>query len=681
MKRTLMAALASASLIALAQSALAAELQLKRVMLSSGGVGYFEYETKVTGNETVEVPVRLDQMDDVLKSLVVFDDKGGGGTLETQGRDSLTEIFRTMPVGPDAFSSPANLMAALQGEIVTVEDPVSATGRIVSVVTETTETESGATFEQNRVTLMTTSGLVSFILEEARGVRFTNESLNAKVNDALAAIAANRQREGRTLRVKAAGEGERTLTIGYVVEAPLWKTSYRLVTDGDGKARMQGWAILENASGAAWENVELTLVSGNPVTFRQALYNTYYVERPEIPVEVLGRVLPQTDTGDMERARAESNGAGVPYDAVPAAAPPPPPPPAPAIAPSPEEEQVVVTGAKIPGQAGAQAAQSSEAATQVVFTLKDAVTAGSGQTLAVPMIDREVPAEEVALFQPDTHPRHPLMSVNLTNDTESGMPPGIVTLYDTRGGKTVYVGDASMGTLPTGESRMLSFALDQKTVVDQTSKSESNLVSAKIAGGLIETQTKTRMEFLYTLKAPASEARKVILESPRYTEWTLIEPPSDGVRVTESAVRVPVDLATGETKAQNIVWEKIDTSSYALVELDDYSIGVFIENAQISEAQREAFRKLRDLRGALTDADRKLSENEARRNQIVAEQARIRENLAAVPEGSDLQRRYLAQLASQEDEIARLAAEAETLRATREAARKALGDYATSLTL
>ena len=120
-------------------SAEAAELQLKRVMLSSGGVGYFEYQAEVEGWETIEVPVRIDQVDDVLKSAVIFDNEGGSGVVELQGRDSLAEIFRTMPVGPEAFESPAALYGALKGEEVSVSEPVSATGRIVSVVEETAQ--------------------------------------------------------------------------------------------------------------------------------------------------------------------------------------------------------------------------------------------------------------------------------------------------------------------------------------------------------------------------------------------------------------------------------------------------------------------------------------------------------------------------------------------------------------
>ena len=69
--------------LAVSHIALAADLALDRVMLSTGGVGYFEYEAKVDGNASLTLDVPLDQVDDVLKSLVVFDDKGGVGGVET----------------------------------------------------------------------------------------------------------------------------------------------------------------------------------------------------------------------------------------------------------------------------------------------------------------------------------------------------------------------------------------------------------------------------------------------------------------------------------------------------------------------------------------------------------------------------------------------------------------------
>ena len=80
----------------------------------------------------------------------------------------------------------------------------------------------------------------------------------------------------------------------------------RVVAVGLGEqGRLLGWSVIENMSGQDWEEVELTLVSGNPVTFRQALYAAYYASRPEVPVEVLGRVLPSPDTGAVAAARTE----------------------------------------------------------------------------------------------------------------------------------------------------------------------------------------------------------------------------------------------------------------------------------------------------------------------------------------------------------------------------------------
>src|SRR5262249_8246247 len=150
-----------------------------------------------------------------------------------------------------------------------------------------------------------------------------------------------REGQGRTLKIRANGEGTRTVTIGYVVEAPLWKSSYRVTALGNGKARMQGWAVLENVSGGDWEDVDLTVVTGNPVTFRQALYATYAVGRPEVPGDGLGRFLRKPDEGAVD---AEEKGA----DEAPAPPPPPPPPPAPASKARATGEAVTVPGGRMP---------------------------------------------------------------------------------------------------------------------------------------------------------------------------------------------------------------------------------------------------------------------------------------------------------------------------------------------
>src|SRR6266849_5549597 len=100
--------------------AAAQDLVLKRVMLSSGGLGYFEYEATVEGDATLKLTVSLQQVDDVLKSLVVYDDKGGVGGLSLPGREPLAQAFKDLPFDESSLESPAALLGALKGAQISV---------------------------------------------------------------------------------------------------------------------------------------------------------------------------------------------------------------------------------------------------------------------------------------------------------------------------------------------------------------------------------------------------------------------------------------------------------------------------------------------------------------------------------------------------------------------------------
>jgi len=116
--------------------ALAQDLALKRVLLSTGGVGYFEFEASVTGDAQLSLPVRVDQVDDVLKSLVVFDDAGRVGAVRLPGRAPIEEAFRDLPFPQAALESPVALLNALQGAEVQVAGPRPLKGCIMQALVE-----------------------------------------------------------------------------------------------------------------------------------------------------------------------------------------------------------------------------------------------------------------------------------------------------------------------------------------------------------------------------------------------------------------------------------------------------------------------------------------------------------------------------------------------------------------
>ncbi|NDH60457.1 MAG: hypothetical protein EBY18_02140 [Alphaproteobacteria bacterium] len=247
--RNLLTSLALLSLFTFPTLVLAQDLALKRVMLSSGGMGYFEYEANVEGDATLKLTVSLQQVDDVLKSLVVYDDKGGVGGLSLPGREPLAQAFKDLPFDQDSLSSPSQLLATLKGAQITVGGSRAISGRIVSVQEETVAlgNDKGTT-TRTRVTLFTGLGLQQFILEDAENLQLADAALRDKVAQALVAIQGNRAKDARTIELSARGAGKRTVRVAYIVEAPVWKASYRLTLGADPTAAR---SALQGVSGTA----------------------------------------------------------------------------------------------------------------------------------------------------------------------------------------------------------------------------------------------------------------------------------------------------------------------------------------------------------------------------------------------------------------------------------------------
>ena len=676
--RFLMNVVALLGLIAFPTLAFAQDLALKRVMLSSGGLGYFEYEANVDGDATLKLTVSLGQVDDVLKSLVVYDDKGGVGGLSLPGREPLAQAFKDLPFDENSLGSPAELLQTLKGAQVTVGGSRSISGRIVSVEEDSVALpDNKGTAKRTRVTLYTDRGLQQFILEDAENLQFADAALRDKVGQALVAIQGNRAKDARTIDLTMRGQGKRTVRVAYIVEAPVWKASYRLTLGADpaaARTALQGWAVVENLSGQDWKDVELTLVSGRPVAFHQALYNAYYVTRPEVPVEIAGRLMPGVDRGGVGADQRAKSSLPMPapapnraqqerFSASPqiAMAPPPPPP--------------------APMAAAAEQFEASDAATQVIFRFPRAVSVENGRTLSIPIVDRQVPAQRLALYQAETAARNPLAAIRLTNDGDSGLPPGIITLYERdKAGYVSYVGDARLSGFPVGETRLLAYALDEKIVIERDVAQTDRVASGTIANGALRLSRVVRQTTVYRVRGPAKEPRQLVVVQRRLPGWTLTKPEAKDVELSEGNYRIPFQLPGGDqTQTFEVVQEQTQQQEIRLVESAAEQIRVYAQAREFDAKTREALTRVLQLQQAAAEAQRKVQQVEAERQAIVQEQARLRDNLARVPANSDLQRRYLATLDRQETDLEALAKRRSEADKAVEAARDALRTYVSQL--
>jgi hypothetical protein len=667
MTRLVIAVLLMAALMTRAH---AGELALKHVMLSSGGVGYFEYAADIDGDAALGLDVPLGQVDDILKSLVVFDSGGGVAGVELPGRDNTVQAFGDAPFGPEALKSPTAYLNALSGTEVTVQGPRPMTGRIVSAEPETQTTDKVST-QRTRVTLLSADGLRQFVLEDADTVQVTDPRLRSRIEQALESLRRDASQTTRHLTIRLKGQGKRSVAVGYVAGAPLWKATYRLMLAPapSATARLQGWATLENQSGADWKGVTLTLQYGNPVTFRQALYRSYFVQRPEVPVEILGHVLPDIDT----RARDAVQTAMAP-------APAPPPVMAPGFAGILRQKSRSEPARAAEMAAPADAAQTVESAEETIFTLAQPVDLQSGHTANVPIVDRDFPAPRIDLLP--FQQTHPLAAVRLRNDDTRSLPAGVLTIYDQSNGAS-FAGDARLGGLPAGESRLLSYAQDLRTTAEtKLSSQPDTFLAFSVADGVLSYTLRVRQVVHIGITAPVKETRDLLLEIPRSDgeqTLTMDDGKTHATEQTATAFRIALTLAPGETRSVTAWLDQPMRRTEALVDGDDDILQSIIGADKLNPAGRAALNHVLDLR---RDEARKQAEVARQRSlldNLQQDEDRIRKNLAAVTSADPLRARLTKALDADETKIDQLRTAIDQAEAEADKSHRALADAVTTL--
>lgn len=620
--------------------------RIEAVTLSAGGLAEIRRSVVLDDAATLGFAVPLDQVDDILRSLLVYDPGGGVAAITLDGPSPIEETFRSLPFTPEDLAALPRLLGTLQG----VPVKVTSAGRTVEGMVLGVDTPPPASEGENAAPLLsviTDTGQMQTIRLRADTEL---DILDPQLRDSLrqAALVSGQGRIGgmRTINVGLDGSGSRTVQLDYVVSAPVWKTAYRLILDPGGTARLQAWAVIENATGDDWSNVEVTLSSGAPVTLAQRLYQRYWHARPEVPVFAQTIAPPPPDFYGESAAGSAFRGADT-YDMANMAA-------APQAAPAP----IAMATPSAP-TATAQAGEGLAAAT---YILPMPIDLAAGQTMSVPFIDAQLGAEQISLFQPERGEVHPIATLRLDNTTGASLPPGLVTVYAPL--DEGYAGDAQLANVPAGETRLLSFAADRKVEVTTQPGDRKTVYRATLSEGLLRVTAITRSQTTYAIKGAADAERHVVIEHPRMAGWTLA---SDALEsTTPSHYRLAASVAAGGTANVTAIMERRDVQTVALVDSDADTL-LYWMGAIDDPATADTLKRLAESRQQVTRAEIALAGIVEEIDTIATGQARIRDNLAAVPADSTLARRYLETLEAEEDRI-------ESLETRRAEAEKALAD-------
>src|SRR5712671_2008891 len=308
-------------------------LPIRRVILYSNGVAYIERRGTVTGHAEVSLSFKQSQVDDVLKSMVVLD--LGQGRIGAVSYNSsappsarLAEIpFSIQPgSGSNSNGGLAGVLSQLQGaRVIVATANRTATGSILTVEERKSQIDADkpALVTHALVIASENGELTSFDLAEVRSVKLVDEGARRDVGEFANATSSARRRDAKTIVVTSDGAGPREMLVSYTIAAPIWKTTYRVVLDSQGKPFFQGWAIVDNVSDEDWTNISLSLVSGSPVSFIQPIQKPFYRYRPVVGMPEDLKLTPQTyeasegeTAGTVSGIITDPNGAVVPNATV-----------------------------------------------------------------------------------------------------------------------------------------------------------------------------------------------------------------------------------------------------------------------------------------------------------------------------------------------------------------------------
>ncbi|MCS7306077.1 MAG: hypothetical protein NZ602_13355 [Thermoguttaceae bacterium] len=654
-------------------------LPLKRVVLFTAGVGFFEHRGELVDEAQVELRFRTEQINDLLKTMVVVDEGGSGCEVSYAAKAPLSRTLKSFAVDLTSNPTMGQLLNQLRGEKVRLEAPTEIVGVILGVETRKRKVAEKQVQNVEFLNLVTDGGLRSVELDQIRLIQPLNKEICKELSHALAVLASSRDVNKRTIILRFPGRGRRQARIGYLLETPVWKTSYRLVLEEGKPAWLQGWAIVENTTDQDWNQVDLTLVSGRPVSFQMELYEPVYLPRPWEQIDLHRSLRPRVHEQDLlhpekiaeqpegiraERASLASlplSKEGPSYADTSASI-------ASAVQEIKEQKAAGVFGFRRDAPSAAESAEVGEA---FQYQIIRPVSLSRQQSAMLPILMAEIPAEKLCVYNRLAHPKHPLLGVRITNTSPLYLMQGPMTVFD----EGVYAGETKIQDIPPGSQRLLSYALDLCVeVATQELEEPIETVRVHVNQGLAHITQRFTRRHLYTVKNSADKVRNVLIEHPYDGQWTLVNP-KEPVEKTRDLYRFLLVAKPGESASLAVEeqWETVNVVGIA--HMNDTMLAMIMDSKHISDKIKQVLREVGAMKNQMSRLELDRLDLEHQIEEIHRDQARIRKNLPQLDKTSDLYQRYVQKLSQQEDQIDHLQAQIAALTEQIQAAKKNLEEY------
>jgi hypothetical protein len=620
-------------------------LPITQMTLYKHGVGFFERRAKPSGEE-IEISFRVEEMNDILKSLTAID-WGGGQVL---GIDYATPQSReerlagcSVHLGDDR--SLRDLLVGLRGRQVRLilDQEEEVTGRLLGL----DEVSERQPLDTSLVSLLLdeTAQVQAVGLGRVQGVEVLDERGANDLRFFLQTALTQEDYRQVTIRLT---PGEHDLSVSYIAPAPTWRVSYRLVADseaeGDPRALLQGWGIFDNRLEEDLEGISLSLVAGMPISFIYDLYTPFTPDRPVVEEEARVAPAPVEFAEAFLGAEPEAAppGMGITMAAMTRD-----------MAPAPRARKAISREAL---ERAAPAAASGEALGELFqYTIGTPVTVRRGHSAMVPIVSADLGFRKDLLYNGSKMPVHPVATLRLKNETGLTLERGPVTVIE--GGE--YVGEALLSFTVAGGEVVVPYAVELGVKVREDSGSGRTIRGLEIKGAYLHFEEWDTRWREYRLNNSTTQGMAVLVEHPRTADYDLFESPEPTER-TDEHLRFAVEgAARGE--ARLVVRERRLVSRREELRKQSYAgLQRYLRQGLLDQKAYAYVAEVLALWEKIADSEKRLGEVEKERQKVYQAQQQIQGNMGALSttgkEGA-LRARYVEQLEASEDRLKALASE------------------------
>jgi hypothetical protein len=597
--------------------------RVQRLVLFKHGVAFVERGGPADGPFTLSF--KRDEMNDVLKSLALWV-ADGDGRVGSVGFEAPKDPERELEEHGLLLESGAGLhqlMHAFRGRRVELDDGNGRrAGEIVALQASQRRGEGAV---PDRLLLRVGAGELDLVgLDTIRSLKLIDEPARADLALMVAKSREATARERRTIRVDLDGSAS-DLRVAYIVPAPVWRVSYRLIVD-EAKCTIMAWAIVHNPVDEDLEGVALTLTTGQPMSFVIDLYQPKHVQRARLEEQERGAVAPRP----VGRARAKRAVAGAAL-------------PAPAMAPA--FAMAAVAGEM--AEEMAEASSTGERSEYFEYRVNTPLDVARGGSAMVPLTAGEVECRRERLWRAGQGP-HPDVVLRFDNDTEVVLEEGAAVVYDDGG----YAGEAMMPYSARGAEVRLPFAKDLAVRCSHETDYERRTYHVRFGG---EASIESWEHFLTHEMVAESDHAEPVDVTFEISKQLGREIAPDGPQPTEETAtrwRFSASVPPGERGELRVVerWRTAQQIQMASVSVD--RLRQWIGSEFLSDGTAKA---LQEVLEAWVLRDRKLGQRakaEAELQEVYRAQEAINHQLAVLKEGGEegrLRARYAEELSQYQD--------------------------------